>query len=471
MLNSTTSIDGYSWPGPFQPFDHQKETTEFIVANHRGFVFNDMGTGKTASLLWAADYLMSVGDVGRLLIVAPLSTIKRVWLDESFQLLMHRNTVLLYGPSAKRREKYEQSNWEIGIINFDGVKILKDLIEDDIKSGRLDMIAIDEATEYRNSQTKKYQTMKKLADKVPRLVQMTGAPCPEAPTDAYGLAHLQGNTSIPKFFGAWRRRTMLKVGEFQWVPRPDGFQQAFQVLQPAIRFRKEDCVDLPPVTYEQWEVELSSEQKSAYKTMQKKMAIEFADEGDQLPAVNAADKINKLRQIACGVVKDTGTGEYVLLDYKPRLRAVLAAIEQADAKVVVAVPFKGIIKQLAHDVGQLYTTEYINGDVSAKQRDDIITRFRQTSDPHVLMVHPKTMSHGITLVEADVMVIYAPIYSNDQATQIENRINRPGQTRSMTIVQLGASAMEWSIYHSTEMKAQGEAMLLEMYKQAMQEKV
>ena len=110
----------YEWPGPLTPYAHQRATAEFIVEHRRCFVFNDMGTGKTASSLWAIDYLMQQREVRRVLIVAPLSTLNRVWLDEAFKLLTHRRLVLLHGAAKERKKKY-LSDWEIGIINFDGV--------------------------------------------------------------------------------------------------------------------------------------------------------------------------------------------------------------------------------------------------------------------------------------------------------------------------------------------------------------
>ena len=49
----------YDWPGRYKPFAHQVDTASFLTLNRRAFVFNDPGTGKTMSALWAADYLRS----------------------------------------------------------------------------------------------------------------------------------------------------------------------------------------------------------------------------------------------------------------------------------------------------------------------------------------------------------------------------------------------------------------------------
>ena len=169
---SVDSMRDYNWPGPFRPYDHQLETAKFIVNNPRGFVLNEMGTGKSASLLWAADYLMSRGEVNKLLIIAPLSTLTRVWQDEAFRLLMHRRVVVLKGPAERRRKMYDW-NWDIAVINFDGVQVIQDLLIRDTRSGVIDMVAIDEASAYRNSKTKRFAVAKSITDHVPRPVSYT----------------------------------------------------------------------------------------------------------------------------------------------------------------------------------------------------------------------------------------------------------------------------------------------------------
>ena len=198
--------------------------------------------------------------------------------------------------------------------------------------------------------------------------------------------------------------------------------------------------------------------------MRKRMALEFDDE-TTITAVHAADKINKLRQIACGVVRDPVSEEYIVLDYRPRLEALLEVIAGSSTKVIVVVPFKGIVYDLADKIARGYSCEVINGDVSLAKRNDIINRFRNTSDPHVLLVHPKVMAHGLTLTEAATMVFYAPIFSNEETKQIIERINRPGQKNKMLIVRMYGCSLEQKIYQKTAAKAINENDLLELFKQ------
>src|ERR1700761_6233850 len=66
---------------PFKPLPHQKVMANFSVLHRRMFNLSDMGTMKTLSTLWAADFLMRQHDpeLFRAIIVAPLSTLDRVW--------------------------------------------------------------------------------------------------------------------------------------------------------------------------------------------------------------------------------------------------------------------------------------------------------------------------------------------------------------------------------------------------------
>ena len=41
---------------------------------------------------------------------------------------------------------------------------------------------------------------------------------------------------------------MYQISRFKWIPRPAAKDDVFKALQPAIRFAKDQCLDLPPVT-------------------------------------------------------------------------------------------------------------------------------------------------------------------------------------------------------------------------------
>lgn len=459
----------YGWPGKFIALAHQKDTAAMLTLNTRAFVLNETGTMKTASALWAADYLMKTGKVRKCLIAGKLSTLEAVWLKEIFTVLMHRSAVVLHGNKERRLERLA-ADVDFYIINHEGLAVIhKELM----KRPDIDLIICDEYSEYRNHTTSKFEVLESLVrrDAGIKFWGMTATPCPNAPTDAYALTKLIAPSRIPKYFGEFKRQTMIQVTTYKWVPKAEAYDIAFNAMQPAVRYRKEDCLDLPPVVTEERTCEISPEQKKAFDRMRLDLVAE-ARAGVQITAVNAADKINKLRQILCGVVRD-GAGEYQEIPHKPRLDVLLDCIQDAAAKVIVVVPFKGILRVLETEVSKHYTCAVMNGDVTPANRNKIITAFKTDADPRVLLCHPQVMAHGLNLTEADMCIFYAPIYSNDQHQQVVERFNRPGQTRKMTVVRMWASytKLEQDIYAVLDKKQQGQNSILDLYERIIHDSV
>ena len=452
-------LSQYDWPGKFTALPHQKAMAEFLTMNRRAFNLSQMGTMKTAPALWAADWLMKQGSVHKALILSPLSTLERVWGNEIFDVLMHRICAIVHG-SKDQREKALATDADFYILNHDGVGIkwLRDAIR---KRPDIDLVIVDEGSMFRNHDVKKFDYLSEMIRPDQRVWWLTGTPCPNSPTDAWAQVKIINPTNVPKFFGAFQRLTMYKESQFKWSPKPEAYKIAHAAMQPAIRFLKKDCIDLPPVTVEKRQAELTPEQKVAFKNMQLLMIAEAKQ--TQITAVNAADKIGKLRQILCGAIKDPVTEDYITLPHAPRLSVLMEAIEGADAKVIVIVPFKGIIQALEKEIGKKYSVAVLNGDVSPKRRDQIIRAFKSEEHPHVLLCHPKVMAHGLNLTEADVLIFYAPIYSNDEFEQVIERFNRAGQINKMTIVKIGAHRLEWDIYAALEGKRITQDNILKLY--------
>jgi SNF2 family DNA or RNA helicase len=128
------------------------------------------------------------------------------------------------------------------------------------------------------------------------------------------------------------------------------------------------------------------------------------------------------------------------------------------------VPFKGIIQVLEHELTNMgYTIGVLNGDVSVTQRRSIIDDFKNRADPRWLLCHPKVMAHGLNLTEADMTIFYGPIYSYDDYAQVVERFNRPGQTRKMTVVRMGAHPLEWQIYRRLDERGMTQQNVLDLY--------
>jgi len=454
-------LEDYQWPAPLgiEPFAHQKITAEFLISKRKAFCFNEQGTGKTASVIWATDYLMTVGVIKRVLIVCPLSIMRSAWQQDLFQFAMHRRVVIAHHQKADTRKKLVKSDAEYVIVNFDGVEIVKDEIID----GKFDLIVIDEASAYKNAQTTRWKCMRDLCKTVKGLWMLTGTPAAQSPVDAYGLAKLVNPKGVPPFFGQYRDLVMQKMGTFRWIPRPNSDKIVHNALQPAIRFVKAQCLDLPPVTFTSRDAPMSAQQKKYYETLRKELFVEAA--GEPVSAVNAATKINKMLQIACGAVY-TDNRDVVDFDVSPRLAVVEEVISEASHKVLVFVPFTHTIDLLKkHLEKQHIACEVISGSVNVNKRGDIVHRFQTSPATKVLLIQPQAASHGLTLTAADTIIWYAPITSVETYLQANARIDRPGQKNNMTIVHIRSSPIESRLYSMLQAGINEHAKLVELYKE------
>jgi len=454
------NLSEYTWPRPpgFTPFEHQKTTAEFLTTNRRAFCFNEQGTGKTASVIWAVDYLMTIGLVKRVLVICPLSIMKSAWQNDLFKFAIHRTVSVAYGAARKRKEIVE-AGAEFVIINFDGVNIVKK----EIMAGGFDLIVVDEASAYKNAQTERWKDLRDLTKVIKGLWMLTGTPAAQSPVDAYGLAKLVNPTQVSPFFGQFRDTVMMKLTMYKWIPKPTAELIVHKALQPAIRFEKADCLDLPPVTFVERDAPLTPQQIKFYNILKKQMMIEAA--GEEVSAVNAAVQINKLLQIAGGAVY-TDTGEVVEFDVSSRLNIVQEVIEESSHKVLVFVPFTHTIELLEkHLTKNNITCEVINGSVSVNKRSDIVKKFQEQTEPKVLIIQPKAASHGLTLTAANTIIWYAPCTSVETYLQANARIDRPGQVNNMTVVHIKGSPIEAKMYTMLQGNINNHQKVIDLYKQ------
>ena len=459
----------YNWPGKHKPYEHQKEMASVMTLNERCFNLSEMGSMKSAATLWAADYLMTKGLVRKALILSPLSTVETVWMQEIFDVLMHRSAMLLIGSKMKRLERLGYDS-DFYVMNHDGLGI--NIVRNALAERKdIDLVIVDEASFYRNGTTSKWRDIRDMLKAHQRLWMLTGTPCPNAPTDAYALAKLVNPAAVPGHFGAFRRLTMRNESYShipKWVPRPEGYELAYKAMQPAVRFEKKDCIDLPPVVVEKRHAEITKEQKQAFEDMRKTMQAEFIkakNEGVQITAVNAADKIGKLRQILLGAIKVPETGEYEVIPHGPRLDVLKEIIDEAAGKVIVLVPYKGAIGVYADELKRHCSCEIMNGDTPVSERKRIVDRFQQEKDPRVLLCHDRVVSHGLNLTAANVTVLLGPISSHDNYCQAIERMNRAGQIRSMTIVRISGHKIEDEMYNTLDSRGEMQQNILRLYKE------
>lgn len=444
------TIDQYTWPAyqGRKPFMHQIPTVKFALDNKRCFILNEMGTGKTLSAIWAADILLTALKIKRVLIVGPLSTMRSVWYNELTYNIPHRKIGIAHGNKQLRLSIINDKSIEFVIINHDGIKNS----EDELIAQGFDLIIIDELTAFKSHASERSKCMERISKTVKAVWGMTGEITPNSPLEAYYPCKIVNpfNKWLPKYFGQFRDACMFKVNDALWMAKPESPQIVAMCVQPAIRFTREQCLDLPDTTYQMIETELSTEQKEWYTVMKSKALVE-SDQG-KVTAQNAAVMLNKLLQISAGAVKDVN-GNIIEIGCQPRLEQLLQIYDETpQKKLVVFATYRATIDMLIRELtARKIKCAAIHGDVNQNIRSKLIDDF-QTGDLNILVLQPQSTAHGITLTAASTIVWFSLIPSNELTQQGNARIIRAGQTRKTLIIMFASTKAEKHIAKILERK-------------------
>jgi SNF2 family DNA or RNA helicase len=445
----------YDWAGG-TPFASQKTTAAMLSVHHRAYVLSEMGVGKTRAALYAADYLLRELKVQKVLITAPLSTLVSVWENEIFENFPHIQATVVHGSKQKRLKLLAVPS-DVYIINHDGIKVLQAEL---MRRPDIDCVIIDELAVYRNARSGRWKALNPLIRRAKYAWGLTGSPTPNEPTDAYGQVKLLTPEAVPFSFKGFQQQTMRQITSFKWLPRPEANDIVKGVMQPSVRFTRAQCFDLPPVTYSTRTVEMDPRAGQAYKKMMSELAIQVQSE--EVKAANEGVKLSKLLQITSGFVYDQeGKAHYI--GGLNRVRQVFEIIEQTDDKVIVFAAFRFQVELLGRALGKRYSVATIHGGTPKSDRDAAFTGFQKGLSPRILVAHPATMAHGLTLTAASTIIWFSPITSLEIYEQANARITRAGQSKHAHIIHITSAPVETRVYNRLRNKSKMQGALLELF--------
>jgi SNF2-related domain len=464
----------YEWPpleGVKPPMPHQIDTAAFGNFHDRGYVLNQMRTGKTAACLWGDDYQK----YGSTLIITTASCVNTVWAQQIQDIWPFRKTVSLTGASDRRQRLLRQPS-PYYIINHDGIKIgagrdskgkrvltgFAAELEYAVRSGRIGRVIVDEGSEFKNYSSDRAKVLALILKSARSVWWLTGTPVPNSPEDAYAQVrictpHMLNGMSE----SAWKAHTMDKdpYQAYKWTPKPDWLQRVSAVMQPAICFQKKDLFTLPPLTVQDLEVGLDDAHAKQYKRLKANMVLEV--EGQVIEAVHAGALRQKLLMVSAGVANDVD-GKKVTFNVKKRLNEVKRIVEQSRSKVIVFAAYRCVCDLLETELAEIWPNGVkLYGGINGAKRDDIIRKFQTDPDCRWFVAHPKTTGHGLELAVADTIVWYSPAPSADLYTQASERIQSNKQQNAMAIYHLVATELEKQVYkdHRAKISDQREFLL------------
>ena len=455
-VNQLSDVKKYKYPDGFTPYAHQIETIKFMLVNKRMFLLSAIGTGKTACCLLTMDILFYKRKINRVLIVSPLSTLQSVWKHELFKLMPWVDARIAHG-SRSVRVKAIRSNCQVVIINTDGITIM----EEELIKAKFDIIVIDEVTTFKNSQAKRSKAMQRVAKTVPSVFGLSGNPTPNKHMEAFGVCKVVNpfNPYLPKYMTKFRQMVETQIGPFLSIPTSQADSVVFKCMQPAIRFTRDECLDLPPCQFEDIVVPMDSNHLKIYNEMKDELLYEYAE--GSITSSNAAVKFSKLLQIASGSVKNDD-GEVLDIPCKARDDEMLRIFDETGReKLIVFCAFRAGIEHLLK-LYKNFKVDTIHGGVSQKNRGNILRRFTE-GNLQILILQPQAASHGLNLQNCCTIIWHSLIASGELYEQCNGRIVRSGQTRKQLIFHIISSKAAKPILSLLKRKATMSKTILNLF--------
>lgn len=425
-----------------------------LVHCERVPLFAEPGVGKTYMVLTSTQEQFRRGLInpGKVLVCAKLLTIEAGWMRDCEKFTHMKASMVWAKPGKNRKEKLlEKLNEpaDIYIINHDGVRVL----EEELAAKRFEKVVVDESTilkGYKGDRSGGGAFAKALfavSEHAKWRVIMSGTPSPNGPEDLWGqMLFLDPyGTLLERTVHDFRRTFMDQIfyGDpknkntpSSWTPRHGAVDEVSRLISAlAYRIRIRDCIDLPEKTVIRRSCPMSDEQFGHYVEMLRKLMTEI--DGEEVSVDVILAKIAKLRQITGGFLIDRDEVPHPIED-NPKLEmmdSLLLDEIPPEHKVVIYAQFRWEIEMLALRYKNLGIKTVYGGNPSQRNLDNI-KEFINDPKIRVIIMHPASAAHGITLVVSCYMIMYSNSYSSEADSQCQARIERAGQKQPMFIYYL-----------------------------------
>ena len=437
-----------------KPYAHQITALEKSWNKEVFAYFMEMGTGKSKVLIDNISMLYDKGKINGALIIAPKGVYQN-WYDTEIPVHMAdhiEKDVVLWKALINQKQQTElnklfQSSEKLHILvmNVESFSTKKGLdFAAKFMSCHNTLMAIDESTTIKNPEAKRTKNIVALGKYAKYRRILTGSPVTKSPLDLYKQCEFLDEYLLDygSYYAFRTRYAIMRSANFggrsvQIVVGYRNLGELSQKLEPfSYRCLKEDCLDLPDYVYTKRVIQLSPEQKKLYQQM-KVLALAELD-GKQMTTQSAMVQLMRLHQITCGhFTSDDGTIKEIKNE---RLDALVDILSEVENKAVIWAHYRhdiaAIINAVEKNFGEnSYVTYY--GDTSNEDRQKAIKEIQDpNSKVRFIIGTPQTGGYGITLTGANTMVYYANGYDYEKRIQSEARINRAGQTRKMTYIDI-----------------------------------
>lgn len=440
-----------TFPFKRKPYSHQITGIEFLLQNPACALLDEMGCGKSFQIASSVAMLLQNNSIDRCLIVAPKSLVK-TWQEEMRLATAIPFTVIEGSPA--QRTKLLQSQNPIFIIHYEGIRLEKESLSEWIQTGN-GMIIFDESQRIKNLSAQTTISAKYIRNGAKRCVIATGTPIANRPIDLFAQYFVMDNgatfgSSFPAFKNTFcyidilevnQGRRKIKIEKFIGVRNGEELRKRIQAT--SLRRLKNEVLDLPPIIYKDYNIELKTEQKTIYAKMRDSVRNEIENMSPEeyaMQANNIVVRLLRLSQIASNpkLIDPNYEGSNSKLD---ELDEILTDVFSDDTKkVILWSHFVGNVNYLSETYGETWGAVAHTGEMSVEERGQSVEAFQNNPECRLFIATPQSAKEGLTLLpkdgkmKADTMIYMDLNFDGGSYVQSQARFHRIGQNSDKCLV-------------------------------------
>ena len=436
-----------------KPYAHQLKALDISSSKEVFAYFMEMGTGKSKVLIDNISMLYDKGKINAALIIAPKGVVK-TWYDSEIPVHMvehvDKKVVLWQALINKTQQSKLDTLFRAGIdlriliMNVEAFSTKKGLeFAKKFLNCHSALVAVDESTTIKNPGAKRTKAILSLSRMSKYRRILTGSPVTKSPLDLYTQCFFLDSFLLDhaSYYSFRTRYAIMRSANFggksvQIVVGYRNLGELSEKLKPfSYRVLKDDCLDLPKKTFMKRIIQLTGDQLKVYDQMRKTALATL--NGKMTTTATVLTQLMRLQQITCGHFKaDDGTLQDIPNNRIEELTNVLNEIE---GKVVIWAHWQRdvykIIEAVTKEFGEGCCVDYF-GLTPQNERQENIKKFQEDEKVRFFIGTTQTGGYGITLTAASNMIYYSNGYDLEKRKQSEARIDRIGQEKPMTYIDI-----------------------------------
>lgn len=406
MTSESTTTGSSLWmrsKPKFEPRSEQMRGMKLLVSEGGVRLFLPPGKGKTGTTLKSFQVMKSLGLIDALLVLAPLRVVTTSWPQEldkwaDFEDMTH---TLIHGGSDARQAAMKE-DVDVYLMNVEGLLTKEwalgsksrgypmNPVAQTFLKGKRFMLAVDESTKFKNSQSARFKTLKKYLPLIPRRAILTGTPKPNSLEDLFGQCYITDmGQDLGEYITHFRNNYMTMGYDQKWHPQNTALERIAETIAPTT-LQLEDTEAMPLNVVDYW-VPMPDSIKQQYEELKKEF-ITMID-GKAVMAPNAGVLLGKLRQMAQGAIWMPGETDFTEL-HGAKLDVLENLIEELNGDPLFCLyHFRHDFMRIEERLGK-GALPRIGGGVSAAQGAAWCRSFGAGHMP-LLLGQPQSVAHGV----------------------------------------------------------------------------